>query len=63
MGLYLLAFWAENLRVLMRLLPSDVRAVHLLPQDPNYSDEEDEVDLPGGGKALAQVTAFMRGGV
>lgn len=33
----------------MRLLPPDVGAVHLLQQYPNYSDEEDEVHLPGGG--------------
>lgn len=58
-----MAFWVENLRVLMRLLPSDVGAVHLLPQNPDDSDEEDEVHLPGGDKPLGQVTAFMRGGV
>lgn len=33
----------------MRLLPPDVGTVHLLPQNPNYSDEEDEVHLAGGG--------------
>lgn len=60
-----LTFWARHLRVLMRLLPSDVGAVHLLQQNPNYSDEEDEVHLPGGGGGggkPGQVNRIMRGG-
>lgn len=61
---FILTIWAANLRVLMGLLPSDVRAVHLLPQNPNYSDEEDEVHLPGGGKPTTRSgDGIMRGGV
>lgn len=42
----------------MRLLPSDVRAVHLLPEDPDYTDEEDEVHLAGRSKPLGHVTSL-----
>lgn len=52
-----------DLRALMRLLPSDVRAIHLLPEDPDYTDEEDEVHLPGGSKPLGSRDLVMRGGV
>lgn len=59
-GLDLTADWARHLRVLVRLLPSDVGTVHLLLQNPNYSDEEDEVHLPG--RETAQLTAFCWAG-
>ncbi len=36
----------ENLRVLIGFLSSDVGAIHLLSQNPDYTDEEEEVHLP-----------------
>lgn len=49
----------------MRLPPPDVGAVHLLPQNPDYPDEEDEVHLPGGGgrKPTRSGGLILRGGV
>lgn len=36
----------ETLRVLMGFLSSDARAIHLLSQNPDDTDEEEEVHLP-----------------
>lgn len=42
----MLTLFTENLRILIGFLSSDVRAIHLLYQNPDYTDEEDEVHLP-----------------
>ncbi len=41
-----LTLCCENLRVLIGFLSSDVRTIHLLTQNPDYTDEEDKIHLP-----------------
>lgn len=42
----MLTFCVGNLRVLMGFLSSDVGAIHLLSQNPDDTDEEEEIHLP-----------------
>lgn len=51
-------FCAEILRVLIGFLSSDVGAIHLLLQNPDYADEEEKVQLPRELKGLINVIAL-----
>lgn len=42
----MLTFCTKNLRVLIGFLSPDVGAIHLLSQNPDYTDEEEKVHLP-----------------
>lgn len=41
----MLSFYRENLRVLIGFLSSDVGAIHLLSQNPDYTNEKGKVHL------------------
>lgn len=43
-------FCTENIRVLIGFLSSDVGAIHLLSQNPDYTDEENKINLPAEEK-------------
>lgn len=53
----LLTFYNENLRVLIGFLSSDVGAIHLLQQNADYTNKEEEVHLPAD-KIQVSMTAL-----